>query len=94
MYFIFLRTIIRNCVRADEHDAVIFSGSGVTSVVHKLIHGLDLNQPPVVFVGPFEHHSNLLPWREIAAHVCRVLFNFGSFFILTFFYFFLKFYDV
>lgn len=19
---------------------------------------------PIVFVGPFEHHSNLLPWRE------------------------------
>ena len=23
----------------------------------------------VVFVGPFEHHSNLLPWREIGATV-------------------------
>ena len=21
---------------------------------------------PIVFVGPFEHHSNLLPWREAA----------------------------
>lgn len=19
---------------------------------------------PVVFIGPFEHHSNILPWRE------------------------------
>ena len=23
----------------------------------------------VVFVGPFEHHSNLLPWREVGATV-------------------------
>ena len=24
----------------------------------------------VVFVSPFEHHSNLLPWRDIGAEVC------------------------
>lgn len=27
---------------------------------------------PVVFVGPFEHHSNLLPWRESCAEVVVV----------------------
>ncbi|MGE3193595.1 MAG: aminotransferase class V-fold PLP-dependent enzyme [Microbacteriaceae bacterium] len=27
------------------------------------------NQRPVVFVGPFEHHSNELPWRESIADV-------------------------
>jgi selenocysteine lyase/cysteine desulfurase len=26
----------------------------------------------VVLVGPFEHHSNLLPWRESAAEVVAV----------------------
>jgi selenocysteine lyase/cysteine desulfurase len=26
----------------------------------------------VVFVGPFEHHSNLLPWRESAAEVVAI----------------------
>ena len=26
----------------------------------------------VVFVGPFEHHSNLLPWREMGADMVRV----------------------
>jgi selenocysteine lyase/cysteine desulfurase len=29
-------------------------------------------QRPVVFVGPFEHHSNELPWRESVADVVRV----------------------
>jgi len=24
---------------------------------------------PIVLVGPYEHHSNLLPWREIGATV-------------------------
>ncbi|XP_015764731.1 PREDICTED: uncharacterized protein LOC107343660 [Acropora digitifera] len=47
----------------------IFVGNGVTGGVHKLIHALDLKKPPVVFVGPFEHHSNLLPWKEIGAKV-------------------------
>ena len=27
---------------------------------------------PVVFVGPFEHHSNELPWRESVADVVRI----------------------
>ena len=27
---------------------------------------------PVVFIGPFEHHSNELPWRESVADVVRI----------------------
>ena len=27
---------------------------------------------PVVFTGPFEHHSNELPWRETIADVVRI----------------------
>ena len=27
---------------------------------------------PVVFVGPYEHHSNELPWRESIAHVIEI----------------------
>ncbi|XP_078602131.1 uncharacterized protein LOC144876565 [Branchiostoma floridae x Branchiostoma japonicum] len=66
------RDIIRNAVNAGEHDAVIFVGSGCTGAIHKLIHSLHLEEPPVVFVGPFEHHSNLLPWREIGSRVMRI----------------------
>ncbi|MDH3607092.1 MAG: aminotransferase class V-fold PLP-dependent enzyme [Acidimicrobiia bacterium] len=29
-------------------------------------------QRPVVFIGPFEHHSNELPWRESIADVIRI----------------------
>ncbi|XP_033632439.1 probable cysteine desulfurase [Asterias rubens] len=66
------RDIIRNAVNASEHDAVIFVGTGCTAAVHKLIHSLYLQSPPVVFVGPYEHHSNLLPWREIGADVVQI----------------------
>jgi selenocysteine lyase/cysteine desulfurase len=66
------RDIFRNAVNASEHDAVIFAGHGCTGAVHKLIHGLQLAAPPVVFVGPCEHHSNLLPWREVGALIVRI----------------------
>lgn len=66
------RDIIRNSVHASEHDSVIFCGSGCTAAVHKLIHALQLPKPPVVFVGPYEHHSNLLPWKELGSKVIRI----------------------
>jgi len=67
------REILRNAVGASEEDALIFVGSGCTGAVHKLINGLGLiDPPPIVFVGASEHHSNLLPWREIAAEVIRI----------------------
>ncbi|MEO8329832.1 MAG: aminotransferase class V-fold PLP-dependent enzyme, partial [Candidatus Nanopelagicales bacterium] len=30
------------------------------------------DQRPVVFTGPFEHHSNELPWRESIAEIVRI----------------------
>ena len=51
------RDIIRNAVNASEHDAVIFTGSGCTAAVHKLLHALHLNQtgtPPPVSMS---HHQ-------------------------------------
>ena len=63
------RDIFRNAVNASEGDAVIFTGSGTTAAVHKLINGLRLWEskvPVVIFTSNQEHHSNLLPWREIS----------------------------
>ena len=65
------RDVVRNACNAGELDAVIFTGSGTTGAVHKLIQALKL-EAPVVFVGPLEHHSNLLPWREIGATVINI----------------------
>lgn len=65
------RQIVRNAVNAAESDAVIFTGSGATGAVHKLINGLRerVKGRVVVCAGIFEHHSNLLPWRELAQKV-------------------------
>lgn len=64
-----LRNILRRSLNCTNDDSVIFTGSGCTGAVHKLVHCLALDKfdkPPVVFVSPFEHHSNLLPWMECA----------------------------
>ena len=81
------RKIIRDAAGGTEDDLVIFTGSGATAAVNKLIGILELRIPagldqryrltrqipesdrPVVFVGPYEHHSNELPWRESIADV-------------------------
>lgn len=67
------RDILRNSFNASEHDSVIFTGSGSTGAVHKLIHALHLKEnPSVILVGPYEHHSNILPWKEAGAEVIRI----------------------
>ncbi|KAL3320820.1 hypothetical protein Ciccas_000505 [Cichlidogyrus casuarinus] len=66
------KDIVRNAVRALDSDAVIFVGSGSTGAVSKLLHSLSLQNKPVVIVGPYEHHSNLLPWRHYSERWYRV----------------------
>jgi selenocysteine lyase/cysteine desulfurase len=65
------RRIIHDAVNGGEDDAVIFCGSGATGAIDKLVRLLDLDGA-VVFVGPYEHHSNELPWRESRAEVITI----------------------
>jgi selenocysteine lyase/cysteine desulfurase len=74
------RRIIHSSVQATDDDLVIFCGSGATAAVNKLVGILEIRGPdgrppgqrPVVFVGPYEHHSNELPWRESVADVVEI----------------------
>lgn len=68
------RDIIRNAVHAGEHDAVIFTGSGSTGAIHKLLNGLNMKDrgAATVFASVQEHHSNLLPWKEAGAQVVLI----------------------
>ena len=70
-----------------SEDVVLFTGNGTTAAVTKLVDALGLNIPlpeslladetsrPVVFISAFEHHSNLLPWRESVADVVPVAYS-------------------
>jgi len=81
------RKIIHQSVGATDEDVVVFTGSGATAAIAKLVDVLNLRLPadldaryglrahipaaerPVVYIGPYEHHSNELPWRESIADV-------------------------
>ncbi len=61
------RQTIRDALGAGDDHAVIFCGSGATAAIHRLIDILELRHPAApttVLIGPYEHHSNELPWRE------------------------------
>jgi selenocysteine lyase/cysteine desulfurase len=84
------REIIRRAVGGDDDTVIIFTGSGSTAAIDKLIGILGLRIPsamedrwqlsrhippgerPVVFVGPYEHYSNAIPWRESVADVVEI----------------------
>ncbi len=68
------RRVIHRAVGGHDADAVIFCGSGSTAAIDTLIRVLELHrhERPVVFIGPYEHHSNELPWREAATDVVTI----------------------
>ena len=68
------RGIIHRAVNGGDDDVVIFCGSGATGAIDKLIRLLELKltERPVIFIGPYEHHSNELPWRESVADVVTI----------------------
>lgn len=62
------RSAIGRAVNSDKDDVVLFCGSGATSAISTLVHILSVSsRPTVVLSGPYEHHSNLLPWRYAAS---------------------------
>ena len=72
------RAVIARHLRVEEDCAVIFTGSGATSGINRLVslcglHDIrDAARPAAVFIGPYEHHSNILPWRESGAEVVEI----------------------
>ncbi|MGQ7847593.1 aminotransferase class V-fold PLP-dependent enzyme [Granulosicoccus sp. 3-233] len=63
---------------ADDEYSVLFTGSGATAGINRLVNLLGLprlvreGRRVVVLVGPYEHHSNLLPWRESGAQIIEL----------------------
>ncbi|WP_170788154.1 aminotransferase class V-fold PLP-dependent enzyme [Ruegeria lacuscaerulensis] len=68
------RAEIARIVGAQEEDSVIFTGSGATAGLNRLVSLMGVNEAdrPVVLLGPYEHHSNILPWRESKARVIEI----------------------
>ncbi|MGH1414896.1 MAG: aminotransferase class V-fold PLP-dependent enzyme [Pelagimonas sp.] len=66
------RQIIGQLCGADDRHAVVFAGSGATAGLNRLVHLLAAGPETVVIIGPYEHHSNILPWRESGAKVIEI----------------------
>jgi len=58
--------------------SVVFTGAGSTAGINRIVGLLDLGrmvregQRIVILTGPYEHHSNILPWRETGAEVTEI----------------------
>ncbi len=81
---------IKRCLGA-QHGKLLFCGTGSTAAIKRLQEILGLVVPealrerviaalgpaerPIVFVGPYEHHSNEVSWRETIAEVIEVPLN-------------------
>ncbi|XP_028766085.1 uncharacterized protein LOC114723983 [Neltuma alba] len=79
---------IKTCLGGGPDDAIIFCGSGATAAIKRLQEVMGIAVPSilrdrvlktlspeerwVVFVGPHEHHSNLLSWRQSLAEVIEI----------------------
>lgn len=73
------RQAIAEATNAGSDYSVIFTGSGATAGLNRLVSLFGLpamagaRTKPVVLIGPYEHHSNILPWRESGADVIPIL---------------------
>ncbi|KAI4317115.1 hypothetical protein L6164_025018 [Bauhinia variegata] len=79
---------IKTCLGGGENDVIILCGSGTTGAIKRLqqvmgiavpsilrermVKCLDPQERWLVFVGPHEHHSNLLSWRQSLAEVIEI----------------------
>lgn len=79
---------IKRCMGGGLDDALLFCGSGTTAAIKRLQEVMGIAVPSimkervvkslkneerwVVFLGPYEHHSNLLSWRESLAEAVEI----------------------
>jgi len=72
------RRSIATLVGAGPDGHVVFCGSGATSGLNRIAGLLCLRdrvragQRIVILHGPYEHHSNILPWRETGAEIVEI----------------------
>ncbi|KAJ0976857.1 hypothetical protein J5N97_012331 [Dioscorea zingiberensis] len=85
---------IKKCMGGGPDDSIIFCGSGTTAAIKRLQEVMGIAVTPimrermlecmnreerwVVFIGPYEHHSNILSWRQSLAEVVEIGLNYDG----------------
>lgn len=63
--------VAAHCGAGPDH-AAIFTGSGATAGINRLSALFGVGPGTLVVLGPYEHHSNILPWRESGAEIVEI----------------------
>lgn len=72
------RAEIARLCGATEGFSTVFAGAGATAGINRLVSLLGVTdavqrgEKPLVLIGPYEHHSNILPWRESGAEIIEI----------------------
>jgi len=72
------RAVVADLCGAGDAHSVIFTGSGATAGLNRLVHLFGVREAiaegrgATIIIGPYEHHSNILPWRESGARVIEI----------------------
>lgn len=60
------RQVVGEFFGADKFEHVVIFGKNTTEAINKLSYRLPLTKKDVVLISMMEHHSNDLPWRQVA----------------------------
>jgi len=60
------REVVGKFFGANKRDHVVIFGKNTTEAINKLSYRLGLSKDDVVIISMMEHHSNDLPWRQVA----------------------------
>lgn len=76
------RDTIMKAVNGDPvKDVVVFTGNGSTAAINDFVKMIEIDKvsthhgrsnKPLVLISGYEHHSNMLPWRESGVDVCEI----------------------
>lgn len=69
------RETVRNFIQADSIEEVIFTRGTTTSlnVVAQSLSDLVIEAGDEIYISPVEHHSNIIPWQQVAKRKGAIL---------------------
>ena len=69
------RNEIKNFFSGFKHELIFYPGA--TYAINAIVYGIEhiVESMDIILMGPYEHHSNYLPWRELALRKNAIAFE-------------------